>query len=177
MANAANDREEPDTATLEHCLAIVRELEPRLIATGNKWRTHEMLGETLFRLGRYTEALPYAQASLRHFEPSSYRSPWGIVAIGFILGGLGDYRTAVMLVAAGQRGNEEQGPNDFTPVDRRELHRFEASAREELGLSAYEAAVSEGEALSVEEASDLVLSEPDANEIVADTEGHEAASH
>ncbi len=70
-----------------------------------------------------------------------------------------------------------RGSSTLPPVDRRELHRFEASAREELGLPAYEAAFSEGEARSVEEASDLALSEPDVNEIVADTEGHEAASH
>jgi len=80
--------------------------------------------------------------------------------IGFILGGLGDYRTAVMLVSAGLRANEEQGLGDYHDVDERDLRRFEANARAALGVGAYEAAVDAGEALSVEEAAELALSQP-----------------
>ena len=80
--------------------------------------------------------------------------------IGFILGGLGDYRPAVMLVSAGHRDNEEQGLADYQDVDKRDLRRFEANARAALGDDAYEAAVDAGEALSVEEAAELALSQP-----------------
>jgi predicted ATPase/class 3 adenylate cyclase len=160
MAETALHRDNPDTAVLERCLAILGELEPRSIASGNEWRTRDARSKILFPLGRYTEALAHAQAVLRHFGQSSYRSPYQFMLIGFILGGLGDYRTAVMLVSAGLRANEEQGLGDYHDVDERDLRRFEANARAALGVGAYEAAVDAGEALSVEEAAELALSQP-----------------
>jgi predicted ATPase len=160
MATAALDRDDPDTAVLERCLAILGELEPRSIANGNEWMTRDARSKILFPLGRYTEALAHAQAVLRHFGPSSYRSPYQFMLIGFILGGLGDYRTAVKLVSAGRRDNTEQGLADYQDVDKRDLRRFEANAREALGVGAYEAAVDAGLALSVEEAAELALSPP-----------------
>jgi hypothetical protein len=81
--------------------------------------------------------------------------------IGLILGGLRDYRTAVMLVSAGHRDNAEQGLADFQDYDKRDLRRFEANAREALGDGAYDAAVNAGEALSVEDAVALALGEPE----------------
>jgi predicted ATPase/class 3 adenylate cyclase len=167
MATAAIDRDDPDTAVLERCLAILRELEPRSIAHGNEWRTREAFSQILFPLRRYAEALPHAQAVLRHFGPSSYRSPYQFMLIGFILGGLNHYRTAVMLVSAGRRDNAEQGLADFQDYDKRDLRRFEANAREALGDGAYDAAVHAGEALSVEEAAELALMPPSTKAIPA----------
>jgi predicted ATPase len=160
MAITALDRDNPDTAALERCLAILGELEPRSIANGNEWRTRDARSKILFPLSRYSEALAHAQAVLRHFGPGSYRSPQQFMLIGFILGGMGDYRTAVMLVSAGHRDNEEQGLADYQDVDKRDLRRFEANALAALGVGAYEAAVDAGEALSVEEAAELALSQP-----------------
>jgi predicted ATPase len=157
MTNAALDRDEPDTPTLERCLATIRELEPRLVASGNEWRVHDLLGNMLLHLGRYAEALPHVRAVLRHVGPGSYWSPWAILMVGLTLGGLGDHRSAVMLVAAGLRGNEDQGLADFSGVERRALLRFEAVAREKLGMEVYEAVVRAGEALGVDEAADLAL--------------------
>ena len=157
LSAAALDRDEPDTGALERCLAMVRELEPRLIASGNEWRTRDLLGWLLATLGRYAEALPHLQANLRHFGPSSYRSPNCIVLIGFTLGGLGDYPTAVTLVAAGQRDHKEQGLV-IQDMDRRDLRRFEADARKVLSADAYDAAVRTGETLSPEQAAELALS-------------------
>ena len=157
MINAALDRDDTDTAALERCLAIVRELEPRLIASGNEWRARDLLGWTLFSLGRYNEALPHVQATLRHDGPSSYRGPWAIILVGLTLGGLGDHQTAVTLVTAGLRANDDHGLADVSDVDRRLILRMEAVARAELGMETYEAAVHTGEALGVEEAAELAL--------------------
>jgi len=171
MATAAIDRDEPDTAVLERCLAILAELEPRSIAHGNEWRTREARSQILFPLGRYAEALVHAQAVLRHFGPNSYRSPYQFMLIGFILGALGDYRTAVVLVSAGRRDNAEQGLADIQDVDKRDLRRFEANAREALGDRAYNAAVHAGEALSVEETAELALSQPTFEGALASSRG------
>jgi len=74
MVAAATDPDVPDIATLERCLEIVHELEPRSIARGTEWRIHTILSTILFYLGRHAEALPHAQALLRHHPLTSDRS-------------------------------------------------------------------------------------------------------
>ena len=169
MLNTATDRDVIDTATVERCLTIIRELEPRLIARGRKSMVDVDLAQALFYLGRYSEALPPAQAYLQTFGPASYRSPMTIVLIGCIIGGLDDYETAVTLVSAALRLNDEQGL-ELTDAVRRDFDRLNDAARRALAPDAYEAALAAGKAITTEEAVELALSYPNADGIELEAE-------
>src|SRR5262249_8360150 len=117
----------------------------------------EVLRNILFRLDRYAEALPHAQALIRHFGATSVRRAGnGMWNIGLILGGLGDYEPGVTLVSAGRRIDDEQG-QAVDVADHLRLERFETMAREVLTADVYEDIARVGEALSIEEAIELAL--------------------
>ena len=159
MTAGAADRDVVDTAALARCLAITRELAPRAVSNGHAWIVDEALREILWYLDRYAEALPHAQACLRYFGATSGRSADGVLRIGQILCGLGDYKTGVTLVSAGRRLNDEQGW-DVTWTERDQ--RFETGARLALEADAYEAASRAAEALTIEAAVELALTYPNA---------------
>jgi tetratricopeptide (TPR) repeat protein len=172
MVEVAIDDPVLDTAALERCLAIARELASRAMTIGRGWEVDEILRNILFRLDRYAEALPHAQALVRHFGATSLRRVGdGLWNIGLIFGGLGDYETGVTLVSAGRRLNEEQGLG--LEADRLHLERFEIRARQALTADTYDAAARAGEALSIEEAIELALSYQSAD-IAAAAAGHTA---
>ena len=67
LMGVATNRDVADTAALERCLTITRELAPRAVSNGFAWMVDESLREILFHLDQHAEALPHAQAALRHF--------------------------------------------------------------------------------------------------------------
>jgi predicted ATPase len=155
MADAAIQGGVVDTAALERCLAIARELAPRAISNGFAWMVDEELRLLFFYLDRHAEALPHAQGALRYFGSTSGRSPEHLLTVGLILAGLGDHETATVVVAAGRRLNDEQGW-DISAMQP-DIQRFETDARRALGTATYEAAARAGEALTIEEAVELAL--------------------
>jgi predicted ATPase/class 3 adenylate cyclase len=158
MSAVAMDNPVVDAAALERCLAVARELAPRAMALGRGWEVDEVLRNILFHLDRYVEALPHAQALVRHFGATSVRRVGnGLWNIGLIFGGLGDYQTGVRLVTAGRRIDDEQGLA-LDATDHLRLERFETRARQALAADVYEGLARAGEALSIEEGIELALS-------------------
>jgi hypothetical protein len=78
-----------------------------------------------------------------------------VLDIGLILGGLGEYKTAVKLTRAACSLNDERGY--VYEYMRRDLDRLETAARHALSPAQYEAAIRAGETLTLEHAVELAL--------------------
>lgn len=157
---AATDRDDPDIALLERCLALmeaVTDWAQQSDSLTERAAADAELGMIHIGLGNPGAALDHMQSGLRQTLAMGLR--WvalNVMAIGVIAGQLEQHETAAKLTAAVLHQYEQEGTR-VDPDDARYLQRLEPAARNALGDAGYEAAVRAGAALTRDEAVELAL--------------------
>jgi predicted ATPase/class 3 adenylate cyclase len=115
---------------------------------------------TLVLAGRNGEALRYAREAIELLLDRPRRPGHDAETVRFAAyaaSGVRSHRQALTLAAWVRRSFSEQGL-ELQVIDRRLLGRLDADARAALGDEGYDAAVEDGEAMTVDQALELVLS-------------------
>lgn len=117
---------------------------------------------TLVLAGRNGEALQYAREAIELCRDRPRRPGHDAETVRFAAyaaSGLGSHRQALTLAAWVRRSFGEQGL-ELQVIDRRLLGQLGGDARAALGDAGYDAAVKQGETMTVDQAIELVLSLP-----------------
>jgi predicted ATPase/class 3 adenylate cyclase len=162
LADALSARalEEGDVAAAEQSRAMYEKVRGHfatLHAAFEETALNDALALVEFAAGNYSESIAYSQRALLIARNRGIEhNPDQLLVLGWAAGSVGVPSVGVKLVSVAMRQFREDG-FDIELWGRVQMKRFERSCREALGDEGYQAAVSEAEAMSDEEAVQLAL--------------------